>query len=108
MELNEIIALAIVIGVIGILVLYEVSTTSYWRRELREAKESARKWAAMYRLSESDRVILQHRVNSKDCQKVICYQTELDAARDEIKRLTALNENYKRQLERDMLRGAAE
>lgn len=108
MGLNEIIALAIAVGIICMLVLYEVSANSYWRRELRGAKESARKWAAMYRLADSERAILQHRVNSKDCQKVICYQTELDAARVEIKRLTALNENYKRQLERDMLRGAEE
>jgi TolA-binding protein len=69
------------------------------RSRLREMRDSASAWKALYRSIKEERDLLAHRVQSKDCQKVICYQTQLEAAEEEIERLTKLNETYKRQIE---------
>ena len=107
METNEIIALAIGVGIAVLVAVYESIMHRMMRSRLREARDSASAWKALYRSIKEERDLLAHRVQSKDCQKVICYQTQLEAAEEEIERLTKLNETYKRQLEKNGKKKAA-
>lgn len=106
MQPNEIIALAIVAGIIVLLTIYESVMHTIMKNRLREARESAASWKHLYRALAVERDCLMRRVASKDCQKVICYQAEIDDLQDQLKeanaeneRLSKLNETYKKQLE---------
>lgn len=104
MERNEIIALAIIVGIFALGVIYENIMHRLMSRRLKEAKASADSWKSLYLAVAEERDLLHYRVQSKDCQKVICYQMRLDDAENEIKRLKAENETYKKQLERNKKR----
>lgn len=99
MEINEIIALCAAFGLAALTAIYEAIMHRRMRSRLREMRDSVSAWKALYRSIKEERDLLAHRVQSKDCQKVICYQTQLEAAEEEIERLTKLNETYKRQIE---------
>ena len=104
MELNEIIALAIAVCVISILVIYEIHMYRHMRGKIRRAREEKAYYAELYRVTACERDLLYHRVQSRDCQKVIGYQLRVEELEDEIKRLTDLNETYKQQIERNKKR----
>lgn len=99
-EINEIIALGIAAGIVLIMVFYESVAHRIARDKIREARQAAASWKALYLAIAEERDCLQHRLDSKDCQKILCAQEKLDAAREEIDRLRNLNETYKRQLDR--------
>lgn len=106
MAINEIIFLGIVVGTLILFAIYESIMHTLMKNRLREARESAASWKHLYRALAVERDCLMRRVASKDCQKVICYQAEIDDLKDQLKeanaeneRLSKLNETYKKQLE---------
>ncbi len=107
MEINEIIFMGIALGIVVLVAIYESIMHKMMRNRLHEARERASSWKSLYRTVSEERDLLMHRLQSRDCQKVICYQTELERAQDEIERLTKLNETYKRQIESGKKRKAA-
>lgn len=107
MELNEIIALAVAVGIVGLLVVYEIHMYRYMRNKISEARERAGYYAELYRATSIERDLLECRVKSRDCQKVIAFETQLKDAEAEIKRLTEVCETYRQQLERNKRRKAA-
>ena len=107
MELNEIIALVVAVGIVGLLVVYEIHMYRHMRSKINTAKEREQYWATQYLMVSNERDLLYYRVQSRDCQKVIAFESELKLAREEIKRLTELNDTYKQQLERNKKRKAA-
>lgn len=107
MEINEVLALAIGAGIVFMLALYESIMHHIMKNRLQEARDAASSWRLLYRSAADERDFLQRRLESKDCQKVLCYQTMLDEANVEIDRLSKLNETYKRQIESGKKRKAA-
>ena len=99
MEINEIIALCVAFGIAALFAIYEAIMHKLMRNRLHEARERASSWKVLYRTVSEERDLLMRRLQSRDCQKVICYQTELERAEEEIERLTKLNDTYKRQIE---------
>lgn len=107
MELNEIIALAVAVGIVGLLVVYEIHMYRHMRNKINEARERAGYYAELYRMTALERDLLEQRVKSRDCQKVIAFETQLRDAEAKIKLLEADNETYRKQLERNKKRKAA-
>lgn len=107
METNEIIALALAVGIVCLFAIYEMIMHRMMRHRLHEARESASAWRSLYLSIKEERDILSYRVQSKECQKVLAIQEKLDDAREENARLTKLNETYKRQIEGAKKRRAA-
>lgn len=99
MELNEIIALSIVLLGAVLIVIYESILNRIAAKKIRELRESASAWKTLYKTVQEERDILMRRVESKDCQKVLSIQMKLDDAMEEIDRLQKLNETYKKQIE---------
>lgn len=99
MEINEIVFIGIALGIVVLVAIYESIMHKLMRNRLREARERAGSWKSLYFSVSEERDLLMRRLQSRDCQKVICYQTELERAEEEIERLTKLNDTYKRQIE---------
>lgn len=107
METNEIIFMGIALAIAVLTAIYESIMHKMMRSRLQEARERAASWKSLYRTVSEERDLLMHRLQSKDCQKVIGYQIELERAEEEIERLTKLNDTYKRQIESGKKRKAA-
>lgn len=107
MAINEILALGIVTVIVFLVAIYESIMHRLMKTRLLEARESAASWKSLYRSVSEERDLLHRRLLSKDCQRVIAISSELDAAREEIKRLTEANDTYKKQIERNAKRKAA-
>ena len=99
METNEIIALALGLGIIVLVAIYESIMHKLMKDRLREARDRAASWKELYRSVSEERDLLHRRLVSRDCQKVLAIQSRLDDAVEEIQQLRTLNENYKRQIE---------
>lgn len=107
METNEIIALALGLGILAVIAIYESIMHRMMKNRLREARDNAAAWKNLYRAIKEERDLLNYRVQSKECQKVLAMQDKLDDAMEEIDRLAKLNETYKRQLEKNGKKKAA-
>ena len=101
LEINEIIALASAGGIVSLIAIYEGIMHRLMRNRLREACANAASWKSLYRAVAEERDLLDYRVKSRDCQKVLCIQEKLDEARAENEQLRKLNETYKQQIERN-------
>ena len=104
MATNEIIALALVVGIVGLIAIYEGMVLRILKSKLHEARHNAASWKALYHSVEEERDLLHRRLVSRDCQKVLAVQTRLEAelatAYEEIDRLRSLSETYKKQIGR--------
>ena len=84
MEINEIIALCVAFGIAALTAIYEAIMHKLMRNRLHEARERASSWKVLYRTVSEERDLLMRRLQSRDCQKVICYQTELERAEEDL------------------------